>query len=99
MFGPFQPTDAMELSSRQIGNRGRAPANQAFPGFAQSPPRSTRKLRLRKLAQAPDAIFDAFAPDMPGAQSQAIANAPARGEHVAGRKADALLERFLEELA
>lgn len=58
---------------------------------------SARQKFLRELAQAAHAIFDMIVPAMPGAQTQAIAKAPASREDVAGSEADALLERLAKE--
>lgn len=63
------------------------------------PSRSAIEQRLREPPQSADAVFDAMVPGMPGAQPEAIAKAPACGEDVTGREANALFERFVEERA
>lgn len=61
--------------------------------------RSARELRVREPAKAPDAVLDAFVPHVPCTQAQAVAEAPAGGENVARREADALFERGVEQRA
>lgn len=58
--------------------------------------RLARKQRSCEPSKAADSVFHTFAPVTPGAQTKAIAKAPARRNGVAGYEANALLERLVE---